>query len=343
MGLFREADTAPPPPPDSPPTYGDLNLLSYLSNLPYNGISQHQIPGFCFCLHVEAQETVVLLGLVCLDGFVLAIRLSCSCLLYHLLRFTLVILSTFLCKKGYLWSIFTFSLLPLFFPFLLCFPSKPLCVPPPFFFFFFSRQSSFYPCSVWCPPVGSAFHHPGLQSRDTGGSGAVLLRLWSLMWPAADVHSPRGEEEQCTASPTYQQRRHGEGKILSTPLSKCLSIRREVTLSGLYEIAHHGTAPTQKLGNSPRGNEMPPVDDLLWGETLHIACSRLTLRAAWCHSASFYWGRNDKWWSVMWGDFVDSWHTNLQSLEEMDDTWWSTVHLLLHKSLALTGRAMWNV
>lgn len=145
MGLFREADTAPPPPPDSPPTYGDLNLLSYLSNLPYNGISQHQIPGFCFCLHVEAQETVVLLGLVCLDGFVLAIRLSCSCLLYHLLRFTLVILSTFLCKKGYLWSIFTFSLLPLFFPFLLCFPSKPLCVPPPFFFFFFPDKAPFIP------------------------------------------------------------------------------------------------------------------------------------------------------------------------------------------------------
>lgn len=33
------------------------------------------------------------------------------------------------------------------------------------------------------------------------------------------------------------------------------------------------------------------------------------------------------------GRFVDSWHTNL---EEMDDTWWVTVHLLLHKPLALT-------
>ncbi len=43
---------------------------------------------------------------------------------------------------------------------------------------------------------------------------------------------------------------------------------------------------------------MPPVGDLLWAATLHIACSWLTLQAAWCLSTSFYWGEmtNDGVW-----------------------------------------------
>lgn len=39
----------------------------------------------------------------------------------------------------------------------------------------------------------------------------------------------------------------------------------------------------------------------------------------------------------------DLWTAGIQtckSRKEMDDSWQSTVHLLLHKPLALTGRAM---
>lgn len=170
---------------------------------------------------------------------------------------------------------------------------------------------------------------------------AAPLCLWSLMWPAADVHSPRGEGKHEANPRIHSGGVESENSLSLQALSKRLTIHHEVTLSGLYEMAHRGTEPRAELGNSPLGNETPPLGDLLWAA--NTSCSRLTLRAAWCHSTSFSLWRNDKWWSVMWGRFVDSWHTNLQSLKEMDDTWWSTVHLLLHKPLALTGRAMWNV
>lgn len=42
----------------------------------------------------------------------------------------------------------------------LVFPLAPLRASILFF-----RQSSFYPCSVWCPPVGSAFHHPACSHK----------------------------------------------------------------------------------------------------------------------------------------------------------------------------------
>lgn len=64
---------------------------------------------------------------------------------------------------------------------------------------------------------------------------------------------------------------------------------------------------------------MPPVGDLLWVATLHIACSRLTLWAACCHSTAFYWGEmtNDGvWYGEICGQLAyklakpggDGWH-----------------------------------
>ena len=47
----------------------------------------------------------------------------------------------------------------------------------PFSAMLFFRQSSFYPYSVWCPPVGSAFHHPAC-SQETPVT---------LGWPAVSL------------------------------------------------------------------------------------------------------------------------------------------------------------
>lgn len=109
-----------------------------------------------------------------------------------------------------------FRLLPQGFlqPFPLCFPPEAplfkfffICVPPSCVFL---GQSSFHPRSVWCPPVGSAFHQPRLQSGDTPvAPEAAPLCLWSLVWPAADMRSPlgRGEARRNTDSSTAKEGR----------------------------------------------------------------------------------------------------------------------------------------
>lgn len=144
-------------------------------------------------------------------------------------------------------------------PVSLFFPLDPLlfCVPPSFFFLFFFRQSSFYPCSVWCPPVGSAFHHPKPCSQET---------------PVAPGAAPRCVfDRSCDLQQTCTRFRgrgkHVEGKILThsppPPLPCRLhqdsqAVHHEVThRRAIYELAPNGDGETTHM--QPLRNEMPPV------------------------------------------------------------------------------------
>lgn len=119
--------------------------------------------------------------------------------------------------------------------FLSLFSLEPLCVPPSCFF----RQSSFYPCSVWCPPVGSAFHHPAC-SRETPvapGRPAVSL-ITHVTCSRRALASGRGKH----AATPYPQRRR-EGRFLSpcrlyqnarpsTARLQCLASMKWPTMAG---------------------------------------------------------------------------------------------------------------
>lgn len=164
--------------------------------------------------------------------------------------------------------------------FLCLFSLEPLCVPPSCF----SDKAPFIRALV--PTCWLCFPSSSLQSGDTGGSGAAPLCLWSLMWPAAAC--TRLWERKACGNPLSTAEVRGKILIPLQALSKCPS--HPPWGSTVWPLWNgppwQGTkCKTQKL---TAGNEIPPVGDLLWAAVLHIACSQLTLRAAWCHSTSFY-------------------------------------------------------
>lgn len=165
-----------------------------------------------------------------------------SCLLYYLLKYVLVILSAFLCKKkkkrlSVLHLYLQGFLLPLSLSFSSLFSLEPLLRASILFF----RQSSFHPRSVWCPPVGSAFYHPACSQETPVAPGRPAVSLITHV-----TRTRLGERESICGNPSYPQRRRGERERFSPPaglLSKRLTVHRELTLSGLYDMVHCNAEP----------------------------------------------------------------------------------------------------
>lgn len=167
------------------------------------------------------------------------------------------------------------SALLLLLPLLSLFFLKPLCVSPSRF----SDKAPFIPAlpgaqllallSIIQPAVG---RHQWLR--------ASLLCLWSLMWPASDVHSRK--TKACSKACIHSARDMSRGychpcaHFMKTP----------PTMPGPGEMAHNGREPLVVLRNLTLRNKMPLARDLLWALTLHTACSLLTLRASWWLSIS---------------------------------------------------------
>lgn len=164
--------------------------------------------------------------------------------MYYLLKYKLVILSAFLCKKRNKKRLFMLHLylqgflLSLSFLFLSVFPQAPFaCLHLVFQTKLLSSLLSgahlLALLSITQPAVR---RHRWLQ--------AAPLCLWSLMWPAADVHSPRGEEKhEATPVSTAEAWR---AKILSPCrlYQNAWPSTMRLHCLGLYEMAHRGKEPS---------------------------------------------------------------------------------------------------
>lgn len=132
-------------------------------------------------------------------------------------------------------------LLPLTFPplpLLSVFPQALLYVSILFF-----RQSSFYPCSVWCPPVDSAFHHPACSQETMVAVGHPAASFITHVTCSRHAFaSGRGKHVHSKSVFTTGQWK----KMMLLPLqalSKLPALHSKVTLSALYEMAHNGREP----------------------------------------------------------------------------------------------------
>lgn len=165
---------------------------------------------------------------------------------------------------------------------------------------------------------------------------ASLLCLWSLMWPAADVHSRKTKaySKACLHSARDMSRGycHPCAHFKKTP----------PTMPGPGEMAHNGREPLVVLRNLTLRNMMPLAGGLLWALTLHTACSLLTLRASWWLSTSLYWGEmtND---GVWYGEICRQ--LAYKRAKPEGDGW----HMVEYSTftppctpLCLTGHVMWN-
>lgn len=121
-----------------------------------------------------------------------------------------------------------------FFSFLSFLPGAPLRASILFF-----RQSSFYPCSVWCPPVGSAFHHPACSQETPVALGRPAVSLIThVTCSRRALASGRGKHEA-----TLHPQRRREGRFLfpcrlyqnarpSTMRLQCLASMKWPTMAG---------------------------------------------------------------------------------------------------------------
>lgn len=242
---------------------------------------------------------------------------------------------------------------------------KKMCIYAASLCWWFAAASYFpSPSSPFCFPLSpSACLHLGFSDKALfilALSGAHLLTLlsitqpavrrhwwlwaaplcfWSLMWPAADVHLPQGEESMYTASVYPQQRSEGgrcsslcrlyQNAQLSTMRSHCLPSMKWSTMAG------------NVCNLEPHCWEMRCLQWVTWCEQRHFIQCALGWHSGLCDGIQLpFTGETWQMIKCDMGRFVDSWHTNS---EETDDTEWSTVHLLLYKPLALTGCTMWNV
>lgn len=71
------------------------------------------------------------------------------------------------------------------------------------------RQSSFHPCSVCCPPVGSAFHHPACRQETLVAPGRPAVSLIIHVTCSRRALASRKSMRQ----PSYSRLRCGEHKL----------------------------------------------------------------------------------------------------------------------------------
>lgn len=242
---------------------------------------------------------------LCLDGIISAICFCCSCLLFHSLSCTLVVLSVKQINLFvYLWSFFTFKVCShgcFSFPLRLrVFPGASSHAS-----ILFSRQSSFYPCSVWCPPVGSAFHHAACSQESPVTLGRPAEPLIAHVTCSRRALARRGERKT---------RSNSESTAEASLLLQALSERR---------IRPPGGFAVWPLWNGPRWQETACVTQELTTGKWDASGGRPVERRD--TSYSVLWAdtaggvlpfnflllcRHDKWWSVMWGDL---WTAGIQT------------------------------
>lgn len=194
------------------------------------------------------------------------------------------------------------------------FSLEPFCVPPSSFFW----QSSFYPGSVWCPPVYSAFHHPACSQETVVALGRPTVSLITYVTCSRHVlASGRGKHVHCKSVFTAGKWRgkmlmplQALSKLLAHTRSHCLPSTKWPTMAGNHAC-----------NSEPRCWEMRCLWWVTCCEQRHFIQCTLGWHSGPCDAIQLpFTGET---WQMMecdMGRFVDSWHTK----SETDDTWWNT-------------------